>query len=110
MISHGVLIVLTSSLGNCPVKSRGWPNAGLLLDRRLRRWPNIKPVFGERVVCLPGGPYNSYKEAGFAASRQYIPVYESCAVVRTVNDERTARWCSLAYFEAKLKMTNLEHG
>ena len=29
---------------------RRWPNAGLLLAHRLRRWANISPVLGYRVV------------------------------------------------------------
>ena len=30
--------------------TRPWPNAGLLLAHRLRRWANISPVLGYRVV------------------------------------------------------------
>ena len=30
--------------------TRRWPNAGLLLAHRLRRWANISPVLGYRVV------------------------------------------------------------
>ena len=30
--------------------TRRWPNAGLMLAHRLRRWPTINPVLGFRVV------------------------------------------------------------
>ena len=30
--------------------TRRWPNAGLMLAHRLRRWSNISPVLGYRVV------------------------------------------------------------
>ena len=27
-----------------------WPSVGLMLAHRLRRWPNIKPALGQRLV------------------------------------------------------------
>ena len=35
----------------CPPGTRHSPNVALMLDRRHRRWSNIKPTLGE---CLPG--------------------------------------------------------
>ena len=29
---------------------RRWPNVGLLLAHRLRRWPNSKPALDQRLV------------------------------------------------------------
>ena len=43
---------------NTPAKMRHLPNAGLMLDHRLRRWPNIKPAlcnlyqYREKAACL----------------------------------------------------------
>ena len=33
-----------------PVNMGRWPDAGLMLAHRLRRWPNINPALGERLV------------------------------------------------------------
>ena len=33
-----------------PANTTRWPNAGLMLAHRLRRWANIKPALGQRVV------------------------------------------------------------
>ena len=29
------------------------PATGLMLDYRLRRWPNIKPALGQRLMWIP---------------------------------------------------------
>ena len=33
-----------------PADMRHWPNAGLMLVHRQRRWPNNKPALGQRRV------------------------------------------------------------
>ena len=33
-----------------PANTRHSPNAGTMLVHRLRRWPNIVPALGERLV------------------------------------------------------------
>ena len=33
-------------------KTRRLPNAGLMLGQRLRRWPNVKPTFGQYLPDL----------------------------------------------------------
>ena len=33
-----------------PANTRCWPNVGLKLAHRLRRWPNISPTLGQRLV------------------------------------------------------------
>ena len=33
-----------------PANTRRWPNAGFMLAHRLRRWANISPVLGYRVM------------------------------------------------------------
>ena len=33
-----------------PADTTRWPNAGLMLAHRLRRWANINPALGQRVV------------------------------------------------------------
>ena len=43
-----------------PANTRRWANAVLMLGWRLRRWPNIKTTFAERLVfareaCVAGG-------------------------------------------------------
>ena len=40
---------------SAPANTRLWPNAGLMLGHRLRRWPNIEPAL-VKVWCLLGGP------------------------------------------------------
>ena len=35
-------------------KMRCWPNVGLLLDHRRRRWANSKPALGQRWVMFAG--------------------------------------------------------
>ena len=32
--------------------TKRWPNVGLMLVQRLRRWPSIKPTLGERLVFV----------------------------------------------------------
>ena len=34
-----------------PAATRRWANAGLMLVRRLRRWPNIEPTSAHRLVA-----------------------------------------------------------
>ena len=33
-----------------PENTRRWPNAGLMLAQRRRRWANISPTLGQRLV------------------------------------------------------------
>ena len=37
-----------------PANMKRSPYAGLLLAHRLRRWPNSKPTFAQRLTCLLG--------------------------------------------------------
>ena len=46
----------TSSGGHCPANTRRWPNVGLLLDQRRRRWVNIKPTLCQRLVFVKCPP------------------------------------------------------
>ena len=39
-----------------PANTRRWPNAGLMLAHRLRRWANISPVLSDCVVFADCGP------------------------------------------------------
>ena len=39
-----------------PVRTRRWPAAGLMLVHRLRRWPNIRPAAGQRLVFTGESP------------------------------------------------------
>ena len=32
------------------VPTSSWPDVGLMLGQRRRRWPNIKPTSGQRLV------------------------------------------------------------
>ena len=54
--------VLTAWFDQWPANMRHWPNAGLLLVHRLRRWPSSKPALGQRLmfagwrVCLTRQP------------------------------------------------------
>ena len=34
---------------NCPANMKRWANVSLLLDHRLRRWPNSKPTLAQRL-------------------------------------------------------------
>ena len=43
LTAHDVCVYVCECAG-------GSPNAGLILALRLRRWPNISPVLGSRVV------------------------------------------------------------
>ena len=43
--------------GSLPANTRRLPNAGLMLGHRLRRWPNIKPEFGDRLVFSGLAPW-----------------------------------------------------
>ena len=36
--------------GPIPANTRRWPNAGLILCQRRRRWANIKPALGQRLL------------------------------------------------------------
>ena len=40
----------TAVLTTTPANTRRWPNAGLLLAHRLRRWTNNSPALGQRIV------------------------------------------------------------
>ena len=66
------------------VNTRRWRNAGLMLDQRLRRWPNIKPALRQPLVlagllsifpsqynnvCMHGVPTFSFVHRG-------CPVYQ----------------------------------
>ena len=33
-----------------PAKTKRWPNAGLMLGQRRRRWPIIDPALGQLIV------------------------------------------------------------
>ena len=39
---------------------RHLPNAVLMLDQRLRRWPNIEPTLAECTVFEEGCPVNTH--------------------------------------------------
>ena len=36
--------------GTIPANTKRWPNVGIMLDERCRRWDNIKPAFVQRLV------------------------------------------------------------
>ena len=46
---------------NLPANMRPSPNAGLMLAQRLRRWPSINPVLGERLVFVELPTVHHYK-------------------------------------------------
>ena len=49
------------SVGECsefPANTRRWSNAGLMLAHRLRRWANISPALGQRLV-FTGNKYTT---------------------------------------------------
>ena len=35
---------------NAPRDARRWPNAGLMLHQRRRRWANINPALGQHLA------------------------------------------------------------
>ena len=68
----------TVACGPVPANTKYWPNAGLMLVHRLRRWPNIKPPLGECPVfggVLPATPvdtehlYNIYTTSAIRLRR-----------------------------------------
>ena len=42
--------VITLSLDDLPTNAIYYPNAGLMLGQRLRRWPNINTALGQCIV------------------------------------------------------------
>ena len=46
-----VFCTVTNS-GGVPANIRCWPNAGIMLARRLRRWTSITPALGQHLCCL----------------------------------------------------------
>ena len=42
----------TSRCNNNPANTICWPNAELMLAQRRRRWANISPALGQRVVSV----------------------------------------------------------
>ena len=64
--TSGVLLPLYSSRaavsthGGIPADTRCWPNVGLKLGRRRRRWPNFNPTLSQRLVSL--GLYGKSRE------------------------------------------------
>ena len=46
------LIHLLVYLFKRPVNTKRWPNAGSMLVQRRRRWTNIEPALGQRLVFL----------------------------------------------------------
>ena len=51
-----------------PANTRRWPNAGLMLAQRLRRWANIKPALWSVNHCELFARGDSYKRAQLAAT------------------------------------------
>ena len=52
-----------------PANMRRWPNVGLLLAHRLRRWPYSKPTLGQRVMFAGSRVYIIVPTSGFFLSR-----------------------------------------
>ena len=53
-----------------PINTRSWTNVGIMLAHRLRRWPDIKPTLGQRLL------FNGKSAArclSFRISRKYLP-------------------------------------
>ena len=46
---------------NLPANKRRSPNTGLMLAHRLRRWSNINPALGERLVFAGLPTVHHYK-------------------------------------------------
>ena len=44
------IVIPDELIAYIPANTRRSPNVGLLLAHRLRRWPNINPTLGERLV------------------------------------------------------------
>ena len=42
--------LITWEVSNIPANTRRGPNAGLMLGQRRRRWANINPALGPRLV------------------------------------------------------------
>ena len=43
---------------NIPTDRRRWPNVGLVMGRRSRRWPIIKPTLAQLFLCSTNHVYN----------------------------------------------------
>ena len=49
-VSHSRPVNLAMVQSRIPTNTIRWPNAGLMLAQRRRRWANISPALGQRVV------------------------------------------------------------
>ena len=59
------MVSMTTLLGrHLTANTRGWPDAGLLLGQRRRRWTHIKPTFAERILFTVFKPYFPIKGGG----------------------------------------------
>ena len=54
---------------------RLWPNVGIMLAHRLRRWSNIMPTVGQRLVFA--GIRTSFR-LGLSSSRDIEPLLVQC--------------------------------
>ena len=50
MLHSLILFVFIQILNRIPFDSQRRPDVGLMLAHRLRRWTNIKPTLGQRLV------------------------------------------------------------
>ena len=71
-----------------PSNTKHWPNAGLMLDQRLRRWPNIKPALGQCFV------FAGRRGSDDAAVRKYWRVKELTNLAQKELIMTRRRWLS----------------
>ena len=84
------------SIHHSPENTKRWPNVGLMLVQRLRRWANINPTLGERLVsaslhiCMLMRPETSHMEALITAQRRRW-------VIAGTTSTMLARYCADVY-------------
>ena len=50
MVIHNAMVDISNLIGVDPVNTISWPDAGLMLGQRQRRWANIKRALGQHLV------------------------------------------------------------
>ena len=63
ILSMGITLFFYHSIGlrHIPANSRRSPKVGLMLGQRRRRWTNIEPTLGERLVFAGISPDNPFR-------------------------------------------------
>ena len=98
-ISSSASLCLWGSLLSCrQPNTRRWPNAGLMLAHRMRRWPSIKPALVQRFV-FAGSQFVLWWVCLWFISLQHFPWYRQSSTRRWPNAElklahRLRRWAN----------------